>query len=201
MQDLLATLAVADIDAVDGNHAAPMEPFGKQRHVWNRPERRGRVHGIRSRFHVLTESVQHVGCRLDRIHRSGMCHNRTNRMQPVLEIGDEAAVTGAEARHVMAAAANRYEQIVVACEPERLQDVRNARAPEHRTITAGRLSISPFQTRRAWSYSPQRSTSTRPARRSANASITGGSSATTAPDSVRASVMGGSQYGDRTGRR
>ena len=33
-----------------------------------------------------------------------------------------------ETRHVKAAAANRYEQIVVAREPQRLQDVRNARA-------------------------------------------------------------------------
>ena len=98
MQDLLATLAVADIDPVDGDHAAPMDPFGKQRHAWNRPERRGRVYGIRSRFHVITEPGQHGGCRLDRIHRGGVCHNRTNRMQPVLEIGDDPEVPAATAQ-------------------------------------------------------------------------------------------------------
>ena len=46
----------------------------------------------------------------------------------------------------MAAAANRYEQIVVAREPQRL---RTSATPEHCTMTAGRLSMSPFQTRRA----------------------------------------------------
>jgi hypothetical protein len=31
MQDLLASLTIADINTVDGDHAAPMDPFGKQR--------------------------------------------------------------------------------------------------------------------------------------------------------------------------
>ena len=44
------------------------------------------------------------------------------------EIDDEAAVTGTETRYVMPAAANCYEQVVVAREPQRLQDVRNTRA-------------------------------------------------------------------------
>ena len=44
------------------------------------------------------------------------------------EVDDQAAVTGTEPRDVVAAAANRQEQIVVAREPQRLQDVRNARA-------------------------------------------------------------------------
>ena len=197
-----------------------------------------RVDGIRSCFHVITETGQDGGCRLDRIHRRGVCHNRTNRMQPVSKsvtipkfpppprsaqkriralgvargdeltptrdhlpragcrrschryrrshpwpppsvrpaipvvettppgtarpnacvsrsrsphvtpacartvrfagstwmpsewrkVDDEAAVTGTETRHVMPAAANRDEQIVVAREPQRLQDVRDTRA-------------------------------------------------------------------------
>ena len=61
-----------------------------------------------------------------RAHRSlcGIDPNASERR----EIDDEAAVTGTETRYVMPAAANCYEQIVVAREPQRLQDVRNTRA-------------------------------------------------------------------------
>jgi hypothetical protein len=54
-RDLLAALTVADVYAIHGDDAAPVEPFGKQRRARSGPEYRGRVHGIWSSVHVIAE--------------------------------------------------------------------------------------------------------------------------------------------------
>ena len=55
MQDLLATSAVADVDAVDGDHAAPVEPFRKI--GISEPSRTSRTRSRhQSRFRVITET-------------------------------------------------------------------------------------------------------------------------------------------------